>query len=151
MFTLVDLSIGLLRQVEGPVGNVEERENGGENDAGQDVDLFGAGGELVEPGLEKVFAFARLHVDLALVDVAHQRVVVAHVHRVVVGVVVVLRRAVVETAGVVAVATGTTPHQRLLKKRWNNNQMCSKHTFFSEKTTLTVVFVKDTFFVKQRT
>ena len=60
MFTLVDLSIGLLRQVEGPVGNVEERENGGENNAGQDVDLFGARGELVEPGLEKVFAFARL-------------------------------------------------------------------------------------------
>ena len=66
---LFDISIGLLGQVEGPVADVEERKDGGENNAGKNVDLLGPAGELVEPGHQEVAALARLHVYLALVDV----------------------------------------------------------------------------------
>ena len=70
---LLDLSVGLLRQVEGPVADVEEGEDGGKDDAGQDIDLLGPAGELVEPGRQEVLALARFHVDLALVDVVEGR------------------------------------------------------------------------------
>ena len=63
---LFNLRIGLLREVEGPVGDVEEREDGGEDDPGENVDLLGPAGELVEPGHQEVLALSRLHVDLTL-------------------------------------------------------------------------------------
>jgi hypothetical protein len=115
---LVDLCVGLLRQIEGPVGDVEECKNGGKNYAGKYVDLFGARRELVEPGLEEVFALARLHVDLALVDVAHQQgVVVAHARHIVAAAVVRRRRWAGVIIARVMIDAGTASHQRFLKER----------------------------------
>lgn len=61
------LTLCLLQQVITPVGHVEDGKDGWEDDPGDDVNLLGAGGELVEPGLEEVSLLLRLHVDLALV------------------------------------------------------------------------------------
>ena len=66
---LFDISICLLGQVEGPIADVEERKDGGENNAGKNVDFLGPAGELVEPGHQEVAALAGLHVYLALVNV----------------------------------------------------------------------------------
>ena len=65
-FFLFHICVGLLGEIECPVGDVEEGEDGREDDAGEDVDLLGPRGELVEPGHQKVLTLARLHVDLAL-------------------------------------------------------------------------------------
>ena len=68
-------SFTLLQKVVTPVTEVEHGEDGWEDDARDDVDFLCPGGELVEPSLEKVLALApapELHVDLALMQLAHQ-------------------------------------------------------------------------------
>ena len=96
-----DDSLALLEEVVTPVAEVEHGEDGGEDDAGDDVDLLGPRGELVEPRLEEVLAFAparpELHVDLALVQLAHQA----------------LAGAAVAAATATAPVLGRTAHHRL--------------------------------------
>ena len=77
------LTLCLLQQIVTPVGHVEYGKDGGKDDSGDDVDLLGPGGELVEPGLEEVPLFLRLHVDLALVQLrgGHHHVVARTPHQ----------------------------------------------------------------------
>ena len=70
---LFDIRVRLLRKVEGPVADVEEGKDGGEDDPRQHVDLLSPARELVEPGHEKVLPLPGLHVYLALVDVVEGR------------------------------------------------------------------------------
>ena len=77
------LTLCFLQQIVTPVGHVEDGEDGGEDNPGDDVDLLGARRELVEPGLEEVSLLLGLHVDLALVQLRgrHHHVVARTSHQ----------------------------------------------------------------------
>ena len=62
-----------MRQVKGPIGQVEEGKDGGEDDSGENVNLLSSRRELIEPGDEKVSPLPWLHVDFALVNVIDVR------------------------------------------------------------------------------
>ena len=62
----------LLKKVVAPVGQVKHGEDSGKGDAADDVDLLGPGRELVKPRLQEVVVPFRLHVDLTMVQLAHQ-------------------------------------------------------------------------------
>ena len=67
------LTLGLLQQIVTPVGEVEDGEDGGEDDARDHVDLLRPRGELGQPGLQEVevLLLRLVHVDLALVQLVH--------------------------------------------------------------------------------
>ncbi len=71
---LFNISICLLGQIKCPVWDIKERKDGREYYTGENVDLLGPGGKLVEPGHEEVLAFPWLHVDLALMDIVDREV-----------------------------------------------------------------------------
>lgn len=68
--------MSLLQKVVAPVGQVEHSEDGRESHSTDHIYLLSPGGEFVQPHLQEVVVLLRLHVDLAMMQFAHQRVVV---------------------------------------------------------------------------